>query len=77
MWVNEDSRGRGLSKKLLASLVSIAQAERIRVLRLETGPASHAALALYEGAGFHPRKPFGAYKADPLSVFMGKSVTKP
>jgi putative acetyltransferase len=74
MWVDEDARGRGVSKKMLDSLVSIALTEDVPVLRLETGVASAAALGLYEGAGFQRRKPFGGYKADPLSIFMEKSL---
>jgi len=41
---------------------------------LETGVVSHAALGLYERAGFKRREPFDDYKADPLSVFMEKTL---
>jgi hypothetical protein len=42
----------------------------IEMLRLETGVANHAALALYEKAGFKRRQPFADCRPDPLSVFM-------
>ncbi|WP_342361268.1 GNAT family N-acetyltransferase [Terrarubrum flagellatum] len=74
MWVIEEARGRGLSKTILAMLVSTAQAEGARMLRLETGNVSHAALALYRGAGFKERGPFEGYGPDPLSVFMEKTL---
>jgi putative acetyltransferase len=70
MWVEEDARGRGLAKEMLASLIAAAENEGVEVLRLETGVASHAALGLYERAGFTRRPPFGDYREDPLSVFM-------
>jgi putative acetyltransferase len=74
MWVEEDARGRGLAKTVLRSLVAKALAAGANVLRLETGVASHAALGLYEKAGFQRREPFADYKPDPLSVFMEKRL---
>ncbi len=70
MWVEEDARGRGLSRLMLDALMEKGQSEGVRVLRLETGVHSHAALALYERAGFQRREPFADYRPDPLSVFM-------
>jgi putative acetyltransferase len=43
-------------------------------LRLETGVASQAALALYEKTGFKRREPFADYRPDPLSVFMERRL---
>lgn len=42
--------------------------------RLETGPYQPEALRLYESAGYQRRGPFGAYRDDPLSVFMEKRL---
>ena len=70
MWVEEDARGQGLSRLMLDALTEKARSEGIRVLRLETGVDSHAALALYERTGFQRREPFADYRPDPLSVFM-------
>lgn len=72
MWIEEDARGRGLSKKVLNSLLEKAQNAGARSVLLETGVVSHAALGLYESAGFSRRGPFGDYQVDPLSVFMEK-----
>lgn len=74
MWVVEAARGRGLSRIVLDALIAQARDEGVRLLRLETGVASHAALGLYEKAGFRRRGPFGDYEADPLSVFMEKDI---
>lgn len=74
MWVEEDARGRGLSRAMLDALLAMARAAGLGLLRLETGVASHAALGLYESAGFTRRSPFGDYKEDPLSVFMEKRL---
>ncbi len=46
----------------------------IEMLRLETGVANHAALALYEKAGFKRRQPFADCRPDPLSVFMERPL---
>jgi putative acetyltransferase len=45
------------------------------LLRLETGPYQHEALALYTSAGYERRGPYGDYPDDPLSVFMQKRIT--
>jgi putative acetyltransferase len=44
------------------------------LLRLETGVRQPEALGLYRKLGYRERGPFGAYKPDPLSVFMEKRV---
>jgi putative acetyltransferase len=72
MWVEEDARARGISRQVLNALEEEARGAGAAVLRLETGVVSHAALALYEKAGFQRRAPFGDYRPDPLSVFMEK-----
>ena len=46
----------------------------VKMLRLETGVANHAALALYEETGFKRRNPFAGYRPDPLSVFKERPL---
>jgi putative acetyltransferase len=72
MWVVAEARGRGISKSVLAALEAVAREAGIKMLRLETGVASHEALGLYERAGFVRTPPFADYQPDPLSVFMAK-----
>jgi putative acetyltransferase len=74
MWVEEDARGRGIARRVLDALIAVARGAGVEVLRLETGVVSHAALALYEAAGFKRREPFAEYRPDPLSVFMERPL---
>ena len=73
MWVEEAARGRGIAGQILKALMAEAGAGVERLL-LETGIASHAALALYEKTGFKRRPPFADYRPDPLSVFMERRL---
>lgn len=74
MYVSPSRRGQGVAKKLLALLESQAIGSGCKLLKLETGPYQHEALALYASAGYERRGPFGDYKNDPLSVFMEKHI---
>jgi putative acetyltransferase len=74
MWVEEAARGRGIARRVLNALIAQTASAGIEILRLETGVASHAALALYEKTGFKRRAPFADYRPDPLSVFMERPV---
>ena len=46
----------------------------VRLFRLETGIKQTEAVGLYRKLGYRERHPFGAYRPDPLSVFMEKSL---
>jgi putative acetyltransferase len=70
MYVRPASRGMGIGEALLAALAAQARLRGLRLLRLETGVSQPEALRLYERCGFRRRAPFGAYRADPLSLFM-------
>ena len=70
MYVRPGGRGRGLGSRLLAELEREAVGRGCELARLETGPYQPEALRLYESAGYRRRGPFGAYREDPLSVFM-------
>jgi putative acetyltransferase len=74
MWVEERVRGQGISRPVLDALIAEARNAGVEVLRLETGVGSHAALALYEKAGFRRRGPFADYHSDPNSVFLERSL---
>ncbi|WP_062114037.1 GNAT family N-acetyltransferase [Collimonas pratensis] len=74
MYVSPRGRGQGVAKKLLAQLESQAIGSGCKLLKLETGPYQHEALALYGSAGYGRRGPFGDYTNDPLSVFMQKYI---
>ncbi|MBV9909636.1 MAG: GNAT family N-acetyltransferase, partial [Hyphomicrobiales bacterium] len=74
MWVEQAARGRGIAGQILKALMAEAADAGVERLLLETGIASHAALALYEKAGFKRRPPFADYSPDPLSVFMERRL---
>jgi putative acetyltransferase len=74
MYVSPSGRGQGVARKLLALLESTATGSGCKLLKLETGPYQHEALALYASAGYVRRGPFGNYTNDPLSVFMQKHI---
>ena len=74
MYVDPAARGQGLGRRLLAALEECARREGLRCIRLETGVRQPEALALYRAAGYREIEPFGAYRPDPLSVFMEKAL---
>ena len=74
MFVAPAARGLKLGQRILDRLEEQARREGFACVRLETGIHQAAALALYRGAGYVERGPFGDYQPDPLSVFMEKAL---
>jgi GNAT superfamily N-acetyltransferase len=74
MYIRPQFRGLGFARLMLDHLADHARSNGINVLRLETGIHQHAAITLYERAGFRSIPPFGEYKPDPLSRFYEKSL---
>src|SRR5215213_5348784 len=58
MWVDPNSRGLGVGRRLLESLEALARENGARGLRLETNRALGEAIELYRGAGFAEAAPF-------------------
>ena len=77
MYVDPAARGTGLGRELLQAAEEAGHAEGVRIVQLETGIHSHAALGLYRRFGYRERGPFGSYRPDPLSVFMEKTLPAP
>lgn len=75
LFVAAEFRGRGLATAMVLHLERYARASGMRIVRLEAGPLQPEALALYRGLGYIDRGPFGAYREDPLSVFMEKTLS--
>lgn len=69
-----ETRGRGIGRRIVAALEAEARARRMSLMRLETGEASHDALALYTRCGYTRIGPFGAYVENGSSVFMEKAL---
>jgi len=74
MYVRPQFRGLGLGKLMLDHLAGHARDHGVTLLRLETGIHQHAAIGLYERAGFQSIPPFGEYKPDPLAKFFEKRL---
>jgi putative acetyltransferase len=74
IFVDAEARGLGIGRALMRHVEAQARAEGTVVLQLETGVQSVEALGLYRSLGYAERGPFGAYRPDPLSVFMEKPL---
>lgn len=74
MYIDEAARGRNVGRRILDAIEAVARAGKIATLKLETGIHQPAAIGLYRSAGFEDVPPFGAYRPDPLSVFMSKTL---
>ncbi len=80
MYVRPAARGKQVAQAILARLESEASAHGVKRLTLETGDVRHAAMRLYERAGFTRCDAFGAYLRMPKSsiersVFYEKRLT--
>lgn len=74
MFVDPAARGQKLGRRLLETIEAQALAEGARLMRLETGIRQPEAIGLYRSAGYAEIGPFGAYRPDPLSLFMEKRL---
>lgn len=80
MFVRPAARGKGAAQAILARVEQEARARGYTRLALETGDAQHAALRVYERAGFARCAAFGDYeKLRPhtieRSIFLHKHLT--
>jgi putative acetyltransferase len=75
MYILRSHRSRCIAALLLDRLEKESLACGLSTVRLETGILQEAALNFYRSKGYVDRGPYGAYKTDPLSVFMEKSLT--
>ncbi len=74
LFVREAARGFGLGRKLLTTLEDEARRRGLDCLSLETGIRQPEAIRLYRSSGYQDCGPFGAYRLDPLSLFMTKRL---
>lgn len=76
MRTTDAARGRGAGRALLRHIMDAARAEDITSLWLETGVEDGfiAARNLYASEGFVECGPFANYAADPISVFMTRTL---
>ncbi|MEP3918083.1 GNAT family N-acetyltransferase [Ascidiaceihabitans sp.] len=76
MHTAQEARGKGVARAILNVLQDKAQEQGLSRLSLETGTADMfaPARALYHAEGFQVCPAFGGYVADPLSVFMTRTL---
>lgn len=70
LYVKPSYRGKGLSRRIVQTLLHYAGEAQIPLMRLETGSKQAEAINLYESLGFVRCERFGLYRDNPLSVFM-------
>ena len=76
MHVLQTSRGAGVGKELLSTLIEKAQSAGFSRLSLETGKSEGFAASrrLYKRLGFQACPPFGNYTDDPFSYCMTREL---
>jgi putative acetyltransferase len=76
MFIQKTARGKGLGKRILETLETIAKENNVKLMQLETGPLQLAAIKMYEQCGYTHRGPFGDYLENEMSVFMEKQLNE-
>jgi len=74
VFVDPAARGRGIAGIIMEALEREAAKHGVTLMQLETGIKQLEAIALYRKCGYVERGPFGAYRPDPLSLFMEKEL---
>ena len=76
MYVDPSTRGRGLSRIVLAELESSARAAGVEWLVLETGRPQTSAVGLYRASGYTDvdGTPYGHYLDSPEAIHLGKAL---
>ena len=77
MYVRRATRGRGLSRLILAELERTAWTAGHRTVVLETGTRQPEAIGLYQSSGYTPTEPFGVYAAEADSHYYAKNLEVP
>lgn len=75
MYVLPAHRGTGVSDALMQALVDHVRRHGVRRLRLETGPAQHAALRYYRRHGFVDVPGFGPYVDSTSSICLQRDLS--
>lgn len=74
VFVKQEYRGRGISKKLMQLLENVAKEQEYRYLILESGEPLVAAMALYRRIGYRVTPNYGQYKDMPDSICLKKKL---
>lgn len=74
LFVDPDHRGKGASRLIMTVLEQHLIDRNILHCRLETGTGQPESISLYKSLGYRERPAYGDYQADPLSLFMEKTL---
>ena len=74
MYIRPFARGKGISRKILAKLESLAATGGFSHTRLETGLNQPEAIKLYETSGYTRIPCYGVYAQNPESVCYEKTL---
>lgn len=74
LFIEEDARGAGVARALLAAADEEARALGYERLLLQTGIRQPEAIGLYLATGWRPVAPFGPYAGDLHSLCFGKAL---
>ncbi|CAM5438217.1 N-acetyltransferase [Streptomyces xanthochromogenes] len=74
MYVVPEARGRGLARRILASLEADARAAGRTRMVLETGTKQPEAITLYTSTGYEPCEKFGHYRTYDTSRCFAKPL---
>ena len=66
--------GRGVGRAMLDHLITVARAQGMTRLSLETGNSFAAANRLYQREGFEPCGPFGGYRPTDFTTFYTRTI---
>jgi putative acetyltransferase len=75
MYTLPEYQDRGIGGRILSEIEALARREGLTSLVLETGNNFHAALHLYEHAGFRARGPVLDYPPSPHTSFFEKPLS--
>jgi GNAT superfamily N-acetyltransferase len=77
LFVDGKARGRGLGRRMMADLESLARARGAERLILQTGDRQPGAVTLYEGMGYQPIEIYEPYVAAfPFSLCFEKHLSR-
>lgn len=71
MWVEPESRGRGLGRRLVEAAADWARARGVTRLKTSVSEGNASAEALYEAVGFHPTGARGRLASNPSVAEVG------